>query len=112
MMSTAPRRSMLRIGTRGPPLALAETAAVCQLLSKTFGFATGDIDVKVTKTTGDQIRDRPLAEVGGKGLFTKEIETALSAGEIDLAVHSAKDMPPALPNGLLLSAYLEREYPH
>jgi len=110
-MSAFLKRSKLRIGTRGSPLALAQTAAVCQLLCEAVGFVTSDIAVKIIKTTGDQIQDRPLADVGGKGLFTKEIEIALSAGEIDVAVHSAKDMPTALPDGLSISAYLEREDP-
>jgi len=99
----------LRIGTRGSPLALAQTAAVRQLLCKAAGLAIGDVEVKVIKTTGDQIQDRLLADVGGKGLFTKEIEIALAEGAIDVAVHSAKDMPTLLPEGLLISAYIERE---
>ena len=61
------------------------------------------------KTTGDRIIDRPLKEIGGKGLFTREIEEALLAGEIDIAVHSMKDMPDAQPDGLLLDTYLPRE---
>jgi hydroxymethylbilane synthase len=99
----------LRIGTRGSPLALAHTAAVCQLLAKVYGLARGDIEVKVIKTTGDLIQNRPLAEIGGKDIFTKEIEIALAAGEIDFAVHSAKDMPTALLEGLAISASLKRE---
>jgi hydroxymethylbilane synthase len=99
----------LRIGTRGSPLALAQTAAVRQLLFTTCGIPSDDIEVPIIKTTGDQIQNRPLSEVGGKGLFTKEIEVALAAGEIDFAVHSAKDMPTALPEGLLITAFLERE---
>jgi hydroxymethylbilane synthase len=100
-----------RVGTRGSPLALAQTTAVCDRLCKVHGFAREDIEIRVIKTTGDQIQNRLLAEVGGKGLFTKEIEIALAAGEIDFAVHSAKDMPTALPEGLIISAYLEREDP-
>jgi hydroxymethylbilane synthase len=99
------------VGTRGSPLALAQTWAVCDQLCEVHGFAREDIEVRVIKTTGDQIQNRLLAEVGGKGLFTKEIEIALSAGEIDFAVHSAKDMPTVLPEGLAISAYLEREDP-
>jgi hydroxymethylbilane synthase len=99
----------LRVGTRGSPLALAQTAAVCRVLAKAHGLASDSIEIKVIKTTGDQIQNRLLAEVGGKGLFTKEIEIALAAGEIDFAVHSAKDMPTVLPDGLGITAYLERE---
>jgi hydroxymethylbilane synthase len=88
---------------------LAQTAAACQFLARAHGLAISAIEVKVIKTTGDQIQNRLLAEVGGKGLFTKEIEVALAAGEIDFAVHSAKDMPTVLPDGLVISAYLERE---
>jgi len=99
------------VGTRGSPLALAQTTAVCDRLCKVHGFAREDIEIRIIKTTGDQIQNRPLAEVGGKGLFTKEIEIALAAGEIDFAVHSAKDMPTDLPEGLMISAYLEREDP-
>ena len=108
-MSPIDKNLKLRVGTRGSPLALAQTAAVCQMLFRAYGLTASDIEVKVIKTTGDQIQNRLLADVGGKGLFTKEIEIALAAGEIDFAVHSAKDMPTALPDGLVISAYLERE---
>jgi hydroxymethylbilane synthase len=108
-MNAERKVAKLRVGTRGSPLALAQTAAVCQALFKAHGLAGDCIDIKVIKTTGDQIQNRLLAEVGGKGLFTKEIEIALAAGEIDFAVHSAKDMPTVLPDGLKISAYLERE---
>src|SRR5215218_2786962 len=69
------------------------------------------IEIVTIRTSGDQIQDRPLSEVGGKGLFTKEIEEALLAGTIDLAVHSSKDMPTVLPHGLILSTFLAREDP-
>ncbi len=78
-------------------------------LAGACGLATAGIDIKVIRTTGDVIADRPLAEVGGKGLFTREIEEALLSGVIDLAVHSSKDMPTILPAGLVLSAFLPRE---
>ena len=101
--------SVLRIGTRGSPLALAQAGMVRALLAAAHGLAPERIEQKVIRTTGDMIRDRPLAEVGGKGLFTKEIEEALLAGAIDLAVHSAKDMPTVLPDGLAIAAVLPRE---
>ena len=84
---------------------------VRQALAAAHGLEAGQIDITVIRTSGDRIQDRPLAEVGGKGLFTKEIEEALIAGTIDFAVHSSKDMPTVLPDGLVLSAFLEREDP-
>ena len=83
----------LRIGTRGSPLALVQARMVRDRLAAALGRAADTIEIKVIRTTGDTILDRPLAEEGGKGLFTKEIEEALVRGDIDLAVHSAKDMP-------------------
>jgi hydroxymethylbilane synthase len=99
----------IRIGTRGSPLALAQAREVEARLKAAHGADKLDFEVCVIKTTGDRIQDRPLAEVGGKGLFTKEIEEALLAGEVDLAVHSMKDMPTVLPAGLTLAAFLPRE---
>lgn len=101
----------LRIGTRGSPLALAQAAMVRARLAAAHGWAPERIDVRTIRTTGDVIRDRPLSELGGKGLFTKEIEEALAAGEVDIAVHSAKDMPTVLPDGLIIAAVLPREDP-
>src|ERR1700741_2234324 len=80
-------------------------------LAVAHGVAADAIEIRVIRTTGDTIQDRPLADIGGKGLFTKEIEEALAAGAIDLAVHSSKDMPTVLPPGLVLSAFLERDDP-
>jgi hydroxymethylbilane synthase len=80
-------------------------------LALALGLPRERIEIRTIRTTGDTIRDRPLAEVGGKGLFTKEIEEALAAGAIDLAVHSAKDMPTVLPPGLIIAAVLSREDP-
>lgn len=100
---------VLTIGTRGSPLALAQAHEVREKLSAAHGLEPETIAIKVIKTSGDAILDKPLAEVGGKGLFTKEIEEQLLSGEIDLAVHSSKDMPTQLPEGLVLSAFLERE---
>jgi hydroxymethylbilane synthase len=99
--------TVLRIGTRGSPLALVQARMVRARLATTLG--QDEEAIKVIKTSGDIITDRPLAEEGGKGLFTKEIEEALLRGDIDLAVHSAKDMPTFLPAGLTLAACLERE---
>lgn len=99
----------LRIGTRGSPLALAQAHEVRDRLAAAHGLDPAAIAVQVIRTTGDRIQDRPLSEAGGKGLFTKEIEEALLGRDIDLAVHSAKDMPTWLPPGLALSAYLPRE---
>jgi hydroxymethylbilane synthase len=100
---------ILRLGTRGSPLALAQARMVRQEIASAHGFDPERIELKVIRTSGDRIQDRPLSEVGGKGLFTKEIEEALLAGAIDLAVHSSKDMPTVLPAGLVLAAFLERE---
>jgi hydroxymethylbilane synthase len=104
--STSP---VLRIGSRGSPLALVQAREVLRRLSAACDVPAERIEIKVIRTTGDVIQDRPLAEAGGKGLFTKEIEEALLAGAIDLAVHSSKDMPTVLPPGLELSAFLPRE---
>ncbi|HEY1961032.1 MAG TPA: hydroxymethylbilane synthase [Rhizomicrobium sp.] len=95
----------LRLGTRGSRLALVQATMVCDALA-----ARGiGCDLVPVKTTGDRIQDRPLAEAGGKGLFTKELEEALLDQRIDLAVHSMKDVPVALPSGLAIAAVLPRE---
>jgi hydroxymethylbilane synthase len=99
---------MIRIGTRGSPLALAQAREVAARLAAAHGASLA-FETCAIKTTGDRIQDRPLAEAGGKGLFTKEIEEALLAGTVDLAVHSMKDMPTALPPGLMVAAFLPRE---
>lgn len=104
-------QSSIRIGSRGSPLALAQAHMVRAQLAAVHGIAEDTIEIRVIRTTGDAIQDRPLAEVGGKGLFTKEIEQALTDRTIDLAVHSAKDMVTILPAGLLLAACLPREDP-
>jgi hydroxymethylbilane synthase len=100
---------VLRIGTRGSPLALAQARQVRERIAAAHGLDAERIALDAIRTTGDMIRDRPLAEAGGKGLFTKEIEEALLAGRIDLAVHSAKDLPTMLPPGLAIAAVLPRE---
>ena len=101
----------LRIGTRGSPLALVQARTVRARLAVALGLNEAAIEIVIIRTSGDAIQDRPLADVGGKGLFTKEIEEALLDGRIDLAVHSAKDMPTVPPAGLMLAACLEREDP-
>jgi hydroxymethylbilane synthase len=101
----------IRIGTRGSPLALAQARQVATRLAAAHGLAPEQCELVIIKTTGDKITDRPLIEAGGKGLFTKELEEALFAGDIELAVHSMKDMPAVLPQGLAISAILEREDP-
>jgi hydroxymethylbilane synthase len=99
----------LRIGTRGSPLALAQTHMVRALLAKAHGVAEEHFAIEIIKTTGDQIQDRPLSESGGKGLFTKELDIALIAGDIDFAVHSSKDLPTHLPAQIVIAGYLPRE---
>lgn len=99
----------LKIGTRGSPLALAQAYETRSRLSAAFDLPEEAFEIIVIKTTGDRIIDRPLKEIGGKGLFTREIEQAMLIGEIDIAVHSMKDMPVLQPEGLLLDTYLPRE---
>jgi len=101
--------SELRIGTRGSQLALWQANTVAARLA---AAGAPSCRIVVIRTTGDQLQDRPLSEVGGKRLFVKEIEDALLRGEIDLAVHSSKDMPAILPDGLGIAGVLPREDPH
>ena len=102
----------IKIGTRGSPLAMVQAGEVKSRLLKAHpGFSEDDIELIAIKTSGDTIQDRQLIEGGGKGLFTKEIEDQLLSGAVDVAVHSTKDMPAALPEGLILGAFLEREDP-
>ncbi len=98
-----------RIGTRGSALALAQAHETRARLAAAHGVPEPRFEIIVIKTEGDRVLDRPLADIGGKGLFTKEIEEALLDGAIDLAVHSSKDMPTALPDGLAITAFLPRE---
>ncbi|MER8545125.1 hydroxymethylbilane synthase [Mesorhizobium sp. M0684] len=102
-------QTTLKIGTRGSPLALAQAHETQARLMAAHGMPAEAFEVVVISTSGDRIQDRPLSEAGGKGLFTKEIEEALLARRIDIAVHSSKDMPTLLPEGLELSAFLPRE---
>ncbi len=99
----------LNIGTRGSPLALAQAYETRERLAKAFDLPFDAFEIVVIKTTGDKIIDRPLKEIGGKGLFTREIEDDMLAGKIDIAVHSMKDMPTLQPEGLILDTYLPRE---
>jgi len=101
--------SPLRIGTRGSPLALAQAHETRARLAAAFDLPHEAFEIVVIKTTGDKVLDRPLKEIGGKGLFTREIEEDLLSGAIDIAVHSMKDMPVLQPEGLLLDCYLPRE---
>ena len=100
---------LFTLGTRGSPLALAQANEARRLLTGAHGWEAERIALRVIRTSGDRIQDRPLAEAGGKGLFTKEIDAALIAGEIDAAVHSAKDLPSLMPTGVAIAACLRRE---
>lgn len=102
-------KSPLRIGTRGSPLALAQAYETRERLSIAFGLSLDSFEIVVIKTTGDKVLNRPLKEIGGKGLFTKEIEEALLQESIDIAVHSMKDMPVQQPDNLILDTFLPRE---
>ncbi len=97
------------IGTRGSPLALAQAHETQDRLSAALGLDKDRFPLDVIRTTGDMIQDRPLSEAGGKGLFTKELDVAMLDGRIDIAVHSAKDLPNVLPDGLIIAGYLPRE---
>ena len=109
-MSANPR---FRIGTRGSPLALAQTNIVRdRLIAAHPELAEPEaLTIEIIRTTGDKVFDRPLAEIGGKGLFTKEIDEAMLDGRIDLAVHSMKDVPTWLPDNIVIGGCLEREDP-
>ena len=99
----------LKIGTRGSPLALAQAVETRVRLMRAWDWPDEAFEVVVIQTSGDRIQDRPLRLVGGKGLFTREIEDQLLDGQIDIAVHSMKDMPTAQPEGLVLDTFLPRE---
>jgi hydroxymethylbilane synthase len=106
------RQQTIVIGTRGSPLAIAQAEEVkTRLLAAHGDLNDSDIELRVFRTSGDKIQDKSLREFGGKGLFTKEIEDAMLIGEVDLGVHSSKDLPTDLPAGLALSCLLEREDP-
>lgn len=101
----------LKIGTRGSPLALAQAYETRDRLMAAHGLPADAFEIVPIKTTGDKILDRPLQAIGGKGLFTREIEDALLDGRIDIAVHSMKDMPVLQPAGLIIDCFLPREDP-
>ncbi|MBV8770322.1 MAG: hydroxymethylbilane synthase, partial [Hyphomicrobiales bacterium] len=100
---------MIRLGTRGSPLALVQAHELRQRLVEARSAVPESVEVVVIRTTGDRIIDRALAEAGGKGLFTKELDEALLDRRIDVAVHSAKDLPTVLPAGISILGYLPRE---
>ncbi len=100
---------LFTLGTRGSPLALAQAHETRRLLALAHGWDEFAVALEIIRTSGDVIQDRPLAEAGGKGLFTKEIDAALLAGRIDAAVHSAKDLPTLMPEGVAIAGFLERE---
>jgi len=98
----------LRLGTRGSPLALAQARMTVEALRARFGWARDAIETVVVQTSGDRIQDRALAEIGGKALWTKELDRALAAGEIDFAVHSMKDVETVRPDAIRIAAMLPR----
>jgi hydroxymethylbilane synthase len=97
-----------KIGTRGSPLALAQAHMTAAALAAAHGWGPDVAEIVVISTTGDRVQDRPLAEIGGKALWTKELDAALIDGRIDCGVHSMKDVPTALPKGIVQAAVLER----
>ncbi|MBV1706424.1 MAG: hydroxymethylbilane synthase [Hyphomicrobiales bacterium] len=101
--------SLMRLGTRGSPLALAQAHETQRLVAAAQGAPAASIAIEVIRTSGDMILDRTLAAAGGKGLFTRELDEALLRGDIDLGVHSAKDLPTLLPDGIILAGTLPRE---
>jgi len=103
------RKALLfRLGTRGSPLALAQTRELKDRLIAAHGLDPHAIEIVAIKTSGDMILNLPLSEAGGKGLFTKELDLALASGDIEMAVHSAKDLPTILPAGIEIAGYLPR----
>ena len=101
---------IVKIGTRGSPLALAQAYMTRDLLKENFPALAeeGALEICIIKTTGDKVLDQPLADIGGKGLFTRELDDALLDGRIDIAVHSMKDVPTYLPEGMVLPCMLPR----
>ena len=101
----------MKLGTRGSPLALTQCRMVAGLLAKAAGTGPGDFPLESFVTSGDKLKDQKLQDAGGKGLFTKELDEALLDGRIDIAVHSMKDLPTRLPEGIILAAVPSREDP-
>ena len=99
---------ILTLGTRGSPLAVAQARSVAAALEAAHGWASGTVVIRTIRTSGDRIQDRPLAEVGGKALWTKELDLALIGGETDLSVHSMKDVESERPDTLVIAAMMER----
>jgi hydroxymethylbilane synthase len=108
---TAAKSGIIRIGTRASPLALAQAYETRTRLMQAHGLGEDQFEIVKFITTGDKVLGQPLAEIGGKGLFTQELEDALLSGSLDLAVHSMKDVPTALPPGLEIASMLPREDP-
>ena len=99
---------IITLGTRGSPLAVVQARSVAAALEAAHGWASGTVVIRTIRTSGDKIQDRPLAEVGGKALWTKELDLALLGGESDLSVHSMKDVESERPDALVIAAMLER----
>ncbi len=104
-------RDVIKIGTRKSPLALAQTEQFVEEFCAALGLARTHVDIIGLSTRGDEILDQPLAEIGGKGLFTQELEAGLQSGSLDMAVHSLKDLPTKMPDGLALGCVPRREDP-
>ena len=111
-VSMSATQPLVRIGTRGSPLALAQAYETREKLQATFPEelgVEGAVELRIMKTQGDMILDKALSEIGGKGLFTKELDVALLGDEVDICVHSMKDVPTWLPEGTVLPCNMERE---
>jgi hydroxymethylbilane synthase len=108
MTTAAPAITSFKLGTRGSPLALAQANMTAAALTAAHGWAAGVAEIVVISTTGDRVQDKPLAEIGGKALWTKELDAALIDGRIDCAVHSMKDVETWLRDGIALAAMLPR----
>src|SRR4051812_47631897 len=109
MVTASPTSPLpLRLGTRGSPLALVQANMVASALCAAHGWDTETVEIVTVKTSGDRIQDRALADIGGKALWTKELDRALIDGEIDFAVHSMKDVETVRPSAIVIAAMLPR----